>query len=152
MTRPDRSSSEDLPLGLAPEDARLVERLRHGFAPESEDAVRAAAFDAALRERIESDSRPRARWAPALAGAALVVAVWLGLRSVAPQPADQSEVPIAQAPASQDARPLRIAEAPRAEALAWEESLFFPSAFGGEQDELPGEYQAIATVFLDDAL
>ena len=144
MTRPERSAPPGTQPALDPGERRFVERLRTAFAPEPESAARRAAFACALRERIETASRSSWtgwRLAPAAAGFALSLAVWLGLGVTPPAPG-----PLARPQATQLAS-LRAPSA-RADALAWEESLFFPAADPArEQADLPNEYQAIAVAF-----
>jgi len=146
VNRTRSSDAGDARLPLEPGDARFVERLRDAFAPEPRDAPQRAAFEARLRERIQSAERPGSglggRWAAALAGSALALAaLWLAL----------GDARGGGAPAPE---PVQVAAASRADQLAWEESLFFPAApdAGREPEELPGEYQAIAGAFFGETL
>jgi len=126
---------------LAPEDARLVARVRDAWGPEPLTSARRAAFDAGLQERLDRARRPHGLW-PAL-GAGLVAASLATLLLVRAQTAAPPAAPV-------------VAETHTAleQRTAWAADLLYSN--GEEADErddddegLPAEYAAIAGVFLD---
>ena len=126
---------------LGPEDAAFVERLTEAFAPGPLGTAERAAFDAALEERI---TRRRSRWlgVPILAGATLVaLGAWLLLPTEFGPSAPSLPGPAAVVAATQTE-------------AEWEDELLDAMLFGEIEesdavDELPDDYAAIATVFLD---
>jgi hypothetical protein len=119
---------------IAPEEARLLARIREHYAPEPLAPARRSAFDAGLRERVER-SRRRTGWVPALAaGLAAAALAGLLLRGTGTAP---------------DTKPLSAATE------AWENALLYgdPAAYedaGTVPDaSLPPQYAAIASTFLD---
>jgi hypothetical protein len=121
------------------DDARMVARMREGFAPEPLTAGQRAAFDAALDARLAR--RLRVFSLPAL-GAGLVAAALALLLVVRAAPPSAPE-------------PFEVAKAP---AEAWLETLLYAElhdeedvSAGGEDvdlDALPAAYAAIASELL----
>lgn len=116
---------------LATRDATLVASMRRGFAPEPLDPIRAASFDARLRDRLERRERRPRTWA-ALATVGVAAAAWLAL--------------------SVDLAPVVPESAPSAAALAWEEEVVFGDELGDplaieDSDLLPPDYLALASAF-----
>ncbi len=113
------------------DDAAFVERLREGYRPEPLIPTRRAAFDTALRQRLE----PPARRVWAAAAAATVTAaalVWLALPG--------------------DAPPGTQVVSPGVGVAAWEAEVLFPEELGAtltSDDErmLPPDYLALASAF-----
>ena len=78
MSRPGDESTR-----LDAGDARLVERLRDGYGPETTSPARRAAFNAALRQRL--GRRPWRAWTLAAATTACALTLaWLALPGRAP--------------------------------------------------------------------
>jgi hypothetical protein len=133
------TSERDERQGLAPDDARFLERLRSHYTRAAPSDARRAAFDARLRERLEA--RHRRPWVPALAAAgAAAVLVWVttDLGPSAPSPVGPERV-AARTPATN----------------AWTERLFHADlsahavADEDEGSELPPDYEAIEVVLLE---
>ncbi len=125
------SRSRDEATRLGADDAALVERLREGYGPETLSPARRAAFDSALRKRLERPARPV--WTlPVTATAIAIALVWLALPGNAP---DESSV------------------AARAASLAaWEAEVLFPEELGAteisdDEQMLPADYLALASAF-----
>lgn len=122
---------------LEREDARLVARVRDAWSPEPLGTVERAAFDARLHERIARRRHRLGLW-PAL-GAGLVAASLAALLLVREE-------------TSRPPAPLPVAAGePRPAAPAWAASLLYgdDDELGADDDTLPAEHAAIASVFLD---
>ncbi len=123
------SRSRDEASRLGADDAALVERLRAGYGPESLSPARRAAFDTALRTRLE---RPALRvWALAAAVSAAAL-VWFALPGGGPHGTQVAT--------------------PGAAVAAWEAEVLFPEELGAtatSDDErmLPPDYLALASAF-----
>ncbi len=134
MTDENREKTE----ALSPDTERFVERLKAAYEPRPMDAVRRAALDARLRERIE---RPRGPvWlAPAVATAAIaLLAVWGLQPGVLEAPGTAPEVARADLPTAD----------------GWEAQLYLyegplESDSTDEETYLPPEYAAIDDLFFD---
>jgi hypothetical protein len=102
-------------------DDVFVERLREALEPPASNVARDAAFDAALRTRMEQKPKAWLTWAPALAAvaAAVAFAVWPGSRA-----------PVAE--------------------VDWLSPAIDEPMFGTPTEDLPGEYQALAFLIGDD--
>jgi hypothetical protein len=117
-------------------DGEFVERLASSYAPAPMTAARRAAFDDAIRARLE---RPRRgpMLVPAIGVAAAAALAWVVF--------SHSTGPI----------PLSGEDEPRAAvASSWEDELFLSSDLSAAEDSdesaaLPDDYLAIASVFLD---
>ncbi|MEN8183257.1 MAG: hypothetical protein ABFS46_12065 [Myxococcota bacterium] len=116
-------------LGRGRDERLFVERVARHYAPPESTPARRAAFDEALRQRLEAPRRGRGL-APALVGvgAALLLAVGVWTASEAPR--------------------VEVADG------AWEVELLLssdvsPSEDSDEGDYLPDDYLAIASVFLE---
>jgi hypothetical protein len=117
-------------------DREFVERLASSYAPAPMSAARRAAFDAAIRARLE---RPRRLpvLIPALGAAVAAALVWVVL--------------------SYSVGPIRLPGGEESGALAassWEDELFLSSDLSAAEDRdesaaLPEDYLAIAGAFLD---
>jgi hypothetical protein len=118
------------------DDARFVERLRESYAPEPLAPARRAAFDAALRERLEGGEGRRAGGLPALGAlaAAVLAVVFLLSPGRAPDRGTPSGAPLAS-------------EAWVREVL-YEDAVGYAERLRGEGDPLPPQHAAIAGVFL----
>jgi hypothetical protein len=126
---------------LSDEDAKFIERLAENYSPPPLTAVRSAALDTALRERVATPRGIGFAW-PAFASAVVGLAIGLALT----QGAFESTRP-------EGARPGVVAMDPQAVA-AWEQDLFDPESFeevdaDGDLAGLPDDYAAIAGIFLD---
>ncbi len=113
------------------DDAAFVETLREGYRPEPLTPTRRAAFDTALRQRLERPAR-RVWAAAAVATATAAALVWFALPGATP-------------PGTQVA-------SPGAAVAAWEAEVLFPEELGAtltSEDErmLPPDYLALASAF-----
>jgi hypothetical protein len=110
---------------LTPEERRFVARVAGAYQAPPGPPSRAAAFDRVLEERL---ARPRAaRWIPALAGAAAAAAIaWIAVG------------------VGLDRAPTETAQVATAE----EAILALSADEESEEEELPEEYVAIASLFL----
>jgi hypothetical protein len=111
------------------DDAALVERLREGYRPEPLTPTRRAAFDTALRQRLE---RPARRVWAATAAATAAALVWFALSGATPRRTQ--------------------AVLPAAAVAAWQAEVLFPEELGAtatSDDErmLPPDYLALASAF-----
>jgi hypothetical protein len=129
------TSSRDERKSLEGADKEFLDRLAEAYTPEPMTAGRRAAFDEAIRTRLE---RPRRRLLlmPAIGAAAAAGLLWLVLSpSIAPTPQLAEEGVAAVAGSS------------------WEDRIFLSSDLGTSEDRdesgaLPDDYLAIAGVFL----
>jgi hypothetical protein len=152
MTDPQRPkhppSTDDAKLAL--DDAQLVSRIeQHYRVPERAPAQRVA-FQQALDERLARD-RSGLGWSAALAGfagvAALCLVAWgvLGSLESAPAPDAAGTSIVQQAPTALDSM------APTSDVTPEEALLALSEGATETLDELPDDYQAIASLFLGDA-
>jgi hypothetical protein len=117
-------------------EREFLDRLAEAYTPEPMSAAEGAAFDAAVRARLE---RPRHRplLVPAIGAAAAAGLLWFVVsQSTGPTPLPAEEEFAAVASGS------------------WEDELFLSSDLGtsegrDENESLPEEYLAIASAFLD---
>ena len=111
---------------MTPEERRFVARVAGAYQAPPRSPARSAAFDRVLEERL---SRPRApRWIPALAGAVAAAAIaWLAVG------------------VGLDGAPTETAQVATAE----EAILALSADEESEEEALPEEYVAIASLFLD---
>jgi hypothetical protein len=116
---------------LPAEDRAWLERVRAAYAPPALTPGRAAAFDVALRERIEARGRRGTLWVPASALAAAALAIWLGTALWG-----------AASPAPQEAQL----------AGTWESELILGRDVAPREtrDYLPEDYVVIADAFLSE--
>lgn len=130
-------------------DAEFVKRLADHYAPSPLSPGQRAAWDAALTARLEK--RRRAAVLPGLATAALAAALvfglggWFGLEtddpSVRPDPGVSATAARAPVVASQESASDLLDD--------WEYLLAFQPADDEEDGQLPDDYAAIASVFLE---
>lgn len=126
---------------LEREDERLLARVRDAWSPEPLGTIERAAFDARLQERI---ARRRHRLGPWPALGAGLVAASLAVLLLVREDATGPPAPRPPPTAAREARP-----AARASAA----SLLYggDDELDANDDALPAEYAAIASVFLDRA-
>jgi hypothetical protein len=115
---------------LDQEDRVFADRLAAHYAPPPWTSAKRVDFDEALRARIERPQR-RGFLAPALATAAAAALVWVSFSLL---PAGEESNPVA--------------------ASAWESELFLSSDVSplddrDDSEDLPEDYLAIASLFLD---
>ena len=133
MTRPP-----DRKPGPGPDDPELIRALARHYAPGSLSEAERAAFDARLRERLAARPR-RPLLVPLASAAALGLAAWLGLAQL------RAPTAVPQAPA------LVVADAQEEAVDPWEYALLFEDiapAQDAEDEALPGDYAAIASLWL----
>ena len=126
---------------LSAEDSDFVGHLAEHYAPPPLDALRSAALDAELRDRIAAPrgfGSARPALAFAAVGVAIVLALALGAFESATPERDGPARVVASGPSAAD----------------WEQGLFDPESFddveaGDDLAELPDDYAAIAGIFLD---
>lgn len=131
MTTP---RNERTPRGGAEEE--FVDRLAEVYAPAPMNSAERAAFDEAVRARLERPER-RPVLIPVIGAAAAAALVWFVLT----QPIGPIGSPGEE-------------ESQAAVAGAWEDELFLSSDLGASEDReksesLPEDYLAIASVFMD---
>lgn len=144
MTRTSPTPDPERP-GLTPDDARLVARVRDGFAPAPMSGAERTRFDAAVQERVERARRRRLGAWPAL-GAGLVAASLAALFVVGQPPAPIDAPPrVAETPAP--TAPTRLASAWAGDLLYGE--VGYEDERVEDDDALPAEYAAIAGMLLD---
>jgi hypothetical protein len=113
-----------------PQEKGFADQLAAHYTPPAWTSAKRVRFDEALRARIERPQR-RGHWIPALAAVAVAALVWIQIR---PVPAGDGSAPVV--------------------ASAWESELFLSSDVSplddrDESEELPDDYLAIASLFLD---
>jgi hypothetical protein len=113
-----------------PQEKAFADRLAAHYTPPPWTSTKRARFGEALQARIERPPR-RGFWVPALATVAAAALVWVSFGS---GPAEEGSNPVL--------------------ASAWESELFLSSDVSplddrDESEELPDDYLAIASLFLD---
>ena len=130
------TSSRDERTPLEGADKEFLDRLAEAYTPEPMPAGRRAAFDEAIRARLERPQR-RPLLIPAIGAAAAAALVWLvvsvSIRPTSPPAGEESAALVAS---------------------SWEDELFLSSDLGVSEDReesgtLPDDYVASASVFLD---
>ena len=130
-------------------DAEFVKRLADHYAPSPLSPSRRAAWDTALAARLEK--RRRAMVLPGLATAALATALVFGLGGWFGLERDDPSVGSAPVVSATAARALVVPAQDSASDLPddWEYLLAFQPADDEEDGQLPDDYAAIASIFLE---
>ncbi len=130
-------------------DAEFVKRLADHYAPSPLSPSQRAVWDAALTARLEK--RRRAAVLPGLATAALAAALVFGLGGWFGLETDDPSVRPDPGVSATETRTLVVSAEDSVSDLLddWEYLLAFQPADDGEDGQLPDDYMAIASIFLE---